>query len=63
MAATWRVWDRAGTKTRLTASTTTRAESVGATYQDRLAALSQALADLGTEIARSLQRLEPQPRR
>src|SRR5262245_46516958 len=25
VAATWRVWDRAGTKTRLTASTTTRA--------------------------------------
>jgi uncharacterized protein len=60
VAASWRVWDRLGTKTRLTTSATTRAESAGATYHDRVAALSQALADLATEIARSLYRLEPE---
>jgi uncharacterized protein len=60
VTASWRVWDRLGTKTRLTTSATTRAESAGATYQDRVAALSRALADLATEIARSLQRLEPE---
>ena len=60
VTASWRVWDRLGTKTRLTTSATTRAESAGATYHDRVAALSQALADLATEIARSLQRLEPE---
>ena len=60
VAASWRVWDRSGTKTRLAASTTTHAESLGSTYQDRVAALSQAVADLGTEIARSVQGLEPQ---
>lgn len=59
--ATWRVWDRAGTRTRLTAGTTTRAQAAGATYQECVAALSQALADLGGEIARSLVRLEPHP--
>jgi uncharacterized protein len=63
VAASWRVWDRAGTKTRLTASTTTRAEAPGATYQDRVAALSQAVADLAAEIVRSLDRLEPEPSR
>lgn len=63
VAASWRVWDRAGTKTRLTASTTTRAESLGSTYQDRVAALSQAVADLGTDIARSLARIGPAPLR
>jgi uncharacterized lipoprotein YmbA len=64
VSATWRVWDRAGTKTRLTASTTTRAQSPGATYQDRVAALSQAIADLGGDIARSLVKIEPEsPRR
>ena len=60
VAASWRVWDQAGTKTRLSTSATTHAESVGSTYQDRVAALSQAVADLGAEIARSLQGLEPQ---
>ncbi len=64
VSATWRVWDRAGTKTRLTASSTTRALAPSATYQDRVAALSQAVADLGGDIARSLARIEPEaPRR
>jgi uncharacterized lipoprotein YmbA len=63
VSATWRVWDRAGTKTRLTESTTARAQAPGATYQDRVAALSQAVADLGGNVARSLARIEPEPSR
>jgi uncharacterized lipoprotein YmbA len=63
VAASWRVWDRAGTKTRLTASTSVRAEATGASYQDRVAALSRAIADLAADIARSLAGLEPQPSR
>ena len=59
VTASWRVWDRAGTKTRLTASATTRGASLGTTYQDRVAALSQAVSDLAGEIARSLSRLRP----
>jgi uncharacterized lipoprotein YmbA len=60
VAASWRVWDRAGSKTRLTASTTVPATAPGSSYQDRVAALSQAVADLAADIARSLARLEPE---
>ncbi len=62
VGASWRVWDRAGTKTRLTASTTTRAVATGTGYEERVAALSQAIADLAGDIARSLQHLDAAPR-
>jgi uncharacterized lipoprotein YmbA len=59
VSATWRVWDRAGTRTRLTSSSTSHTASLSkVTYQDRVAALSQALGDLAGDIARSLVRLD-----
>jgi len=61
VTASWRVWDRSGTKTRLTASATTRGAALGTTYQDRVAALSQAVSDLAAEIVRSLARLRDRP--
>jgi uncharacterized lipoprotein YmbA len=57
VSATWRVWDRAGTRTRLTSSSTSHTAALSkVTYQDRVAALSQALGDLAGDIARSLAR-------
>jgi len=61
VTAGWRVWARAGTRPRLTASATTRGAALGTTYQDRVAALSQAVADLAGEIARSLSRVRDTP--
>jgi uncharacterized protein len=59
VSGTWRVWDRAGTRTRLTSSSTSHTASLSkVTYQDRVAALSQAVGELAGDIARSLVRLD-----
>lgn len=63
VSGAWRVWDRAGARTRLSSSATARAHALGATYAERVAALSQAVGDLAGDIARSLARLEPEAAR
>jgi uncharacterized protein len=54
VAAGWQIYERGNNKPLLLSDSTARAHAASSSYPDRVAALSQALADLAGEIARAL---------
>lgn len=54
VVASWQLSDQASSKTLQLGDTTARARARSASYEDRVAALSQALADLSDDIARAV---------